>query len=138
MKESDIQREVLYTLSKIPNSKIQRINNTPIYDPKSGKHRMMNSRYQDYGVSDIFLLYKGIHFAIEVKTPKEYKYIMKNYDEIRNGFFSHKSQNSTERKKARYQSQMIYIEDIIKCGGHGFFTCNDRHALEEVKQFFKK
>ena len=133
MKESIVQKEILETLYKIPDSKVLRINNTPIFDPKLNRFRKSNNRFQPDGISDIFFFYKGQVFFIEVKTPKEFKYLMRNYDEIKNGNWKLRSGNSTVEKKRRLQNQIIFIDEMTKLGFKGFFTCDSRDTLEKVK-----
>lgn len=133
MKESEIQREILEILYKIPNSIVLRNNNSPIYDPKTDRFRKLNRRFQPYGVPDIFFFYDKKTYGIEVKTPKEYKYLINNFDEIKNGFYSHKSTNSTEKKKARMQAQILFLERMESVGHIGFFTCNARECLLKIK-----
>lgn len=133
MKESIAQREILETLYQIPKSIVLRNNNTPIFDPKLEKFRKFNSKFQPPGVSDIFFIFKGKFWAIEVKTFESYKYLMNHYDEVRNGFFSHKSRNSTEKKKARLQAQINFIENVKRASGGGFFTFGVEDCREKLK-----
>ena len=131
MKESIIQRSILEYLFRI--GLVIRYNNAPVFDPKLKRFRQANSKFQPYGVSDIFFFSNGGFFAFEVKTEKEYKYLMKNYEEIRNGFFSHKSKNSTEKKKARLQSQILFLESFRKQGGIGDFVFNLKMVAKIIK-----
>ena len=130
--ESTIQSEILNYL--FLKGLVFRYNNTPVFDPKLKRFRKINAKFQPYGLSDIFFFQNNISYAIEVKKVSEYKYLMKNYDDIRNGFYSHKSKNSTEKKKARLQSQILFLEDFREhSGGVGEFVCSLEMVLSIIK-----
>jgi hypothetical protein len=53
--------------------------------------------------------------APEVKTEKEYDYIMKHYDELRD-------YNGTDKKKNHYKQQIKFCEQVTKQGGKAGFV----------------
>ncbi|MGL5614513.1 VRR-NUC domain-containing protein [Cetobacterium sp.] len=71
MKESEIQSSIIDYLQILENKgKIffQRINNTPVYDPKYKQFRSM-PKGSKKGFPDILVIKAGKTIGIEVKTP---------------------------------------------------------------------
>lgn len=68
--EGSAQSAILdYLLLEMALSKlfVQRINNAPIYDAKTGKYRSL-SKSQHKGFPDVYVLYKGKSIFLEVKS----------------------------------------------------------------------
>lgn len=85
------------------------------FDTKRGIFRKQVSRFAINGNSDIagFLPGKGLY--IEVKTPKEYRYLFKHYEAIK-GF------TGECKKKNHLKEQIDFIERAQASGNAAFFA----------------
>lgn len=89
MKESEIQSGIinyLEILEKMGKLTFQRINNTPIYDPRSQRFRSM-AKGTKKGFPDILVLISGKAIGFEVKTVTGRQ--SKEQKEIENKFKQH-------------------------------------------------
>ena len=91
---------------------------------KNGAMRKHKSKFIKKGVSDIQFMYQGKFYVFEVKTPKEYKFVMKNIAEI-----SRTPRVLLYEKKAHLKDQFDYITGIRNNGGIGDFVC----SVDQVK-----
>ena len=129
--ESIIQIEILNYLSRVPNSIVIRNNNAPLYDRKRECYRKPSRLYCPNGISDITFYYSGKAYAIEVKTEKEYKFVVKHYDRLLNGF-------AKTKKDVHIQNQILFIESVKRTGNAGFFTCSLDDCINKMGKDFKK
>jgi len=70
LKEKDIESLILDYLKVIPQSRFWKNNTTGIFDPATGKMRLLNGRHHAKGAADILGVINGRFVAIEVKRPK--------------------------------------------------------------------
>lgn len=127
--EKGIQNSILDYLQFVPGRFWQN-DNTGIYDPVRGIYLTPNKKYKPDGVSDILGYYKSGRFtAIEVKDPEDYKYLMKNYEKLKSSLWY-----PDEKRQLHLQNQILFIEDVVKKGGIGFFAC----SIDMVKEYFDK
>ncbi len=121
LKETDIQAMVLNYFRRI-GVMAWRNNNTAVYDPKIKRFRRFTGLR---GVGDIIGITREARFvSIEVKTEKEYKYIKKHYDRLKNDFHA-----SHEKRKIHFQEQILFIEEIKKRGGCACFASGIDHVF---------
>ena len=109
---------------------IWRNNNGATFDPTTRGFRRPSIGAKN-GISDILgCLQCGKILAIEVKTPEKHRYIKKHYDELRYGVFDPKKPS----EKKRLQDQIIFIENVLRCGGHAGFAS----SLEDVDYILRQ
>ena len=68
--------------------------------------------------------------AIEVKTPKVYKHLCKNYEALR-------TYSGSSRQKNHLRDQIEFVESIKKAGGLGMFACSInqvKNQLDHIKK----
>lgn len=127
-KEKDIENAILNYLEYLPECFAWKNQSIGVFDPAKQIHRKSKNRFHLVGVSDILGLCKGKFLAIEVKDEKEYKYLMKYYDEIKSGRYT-----TNIKKKDHLRNQIIYIEKVKISGGIGFFACSIKQVQEVLK-----
>ncbi len=86
---------------------------------KNGVMRKHKSKFIKKGVSDILYLSSGTFYAFEVKTPGEYKYILKHLEKIRATIPS-----QLNEKQLHIWEQEEYLQGIRVNGGVGSFVCS--------------
>jgi len=113
LKESVIQASIVAYLKTIKLAYVLNVTTAGIYDPKTKRFRTNKNQK---GTSDILFFNKAKCTAIEVKTEKEYKFVMKHYERLKNIRLC-----KTLRDK-HLHDQILFIEGLKKTGNHGFFT----------------
>ena len=126
-KEKDIENSILQWLSYQREGFYWKNNSVGIYDPKRKAFRLSKNPYFIRGVSDILGIYKGQFCAFEVKTPAEYRHVMKHWERYRIGQITNKGQR-------RLVNQVDFICRIREKGGIAGFVCN----IEMVKELFRE
>lgn len=121
--EKEIENMILEFLERAPGCLFYKNNNVGVYDTQKGIFRKNNSRFIPDGASDLYGSFYSISAYIEVKTPKEYAYIMKNYASLRDYFGDCK-------KKSRYRDQIFFLESNQSMGNIAFFA----ESIERVKE----
>lgn len=82
------------------------------------------------GASDLIGLWKdGRFLSIEVKTKKEYDYVMKHYKRLK---ASKKVIRKPTSKDDHLIEQIRWIEMVRKLGGLGFFSYSAKHTRKEL------
>lgn len=125
--EAEIQDSIMKALSFRKIGFFWRQNNTPVYDEKQGRYRSM-SKFATRGVSDILGVYKGRFIAIEVKTRKAFGWHYGLYKKISAGYMP------KNKNESRAMEQIIFIDNINKNGGLGFFACSLEKVLEKLDE----
>lgn len=92
----------------------------PIRTPSGTVMIPFQGEFYRKGMSDIIFLYKGKSFAFEVKTEKEYKWVVKHRDRLR------KSARNllTKKRDIHVREQIDFIEGFKHSGNYGDFVCN--------------
>lgn len=124
--ESSIEEAILVYLNYVVGAFAWKNPTAGYYDSKIGKFRKQKSKFAINGGSDILLSYKNVQ-AIEVKTPKEYAYLMKHYEELRNYI-------GPCKKKNHLRDQIFFIEQINKTGNVAFFADSVERVREKLKE----
>lgn len=127
-KETAIQSSIVDALKKMPYSVVIRINNIGIFDDKK---KIRRKSVNPQGISDLLYIFKGRSVFIEVKSEKEYKYIKKNYDKIKNGLWPVKSRNQ------HYKNQILFIEKSSEKGIPGFFTSTIDDTMKKLSSLWQ-
>ena len=117
LSEKQIETIILNYLSMCRGYLCYKQNNTGIYDPKAKAFRKVQNKFCPPGVSDIYGSYYARSVYIEVKTPEEYDYLLKHYEEIR-------SYVGINKKKNHLKNQIRFIESNASLGCMAFFTCS--------------
>lgn len=125
--EKDIENSILQWLSYLRDGVFFKNHSTGIYDPERKAFRLSKNPYFIRGVSDILGVYKGVFCAFEVKTPAEYRHIMKHWERYRIGQITNKGQR-------RLANQVDFICRIREKGGIAGFV----YSIEMVKELFRK
>lgn len=121
--EKQIETSILAFLEYTPGCSFHKLNNTGIYDPKKGGFRKVVNKYCPKGIADIVGSYNNLIAWIEVKTPEEYKYLMKHYEELR-------CYVGLDKKKNHYRNQIAFIEGKKRVGNIAFFA----DSIDMVKE----
>lgn len=128
--EKPIENLICDYLSKLPGGYVCQIElsgrpvrkgNFTIMIPFKGEHYRV-------GMSDILFFRNGKFYALEVKTPKEHKYIIKHYEKLRDAIPEH-----LNKKQKHLHEQITFIENIKRAGGIGNFVS----CLEDVKNILQ-
>lgn len=125
--ESQIQSQIIdYLRAKGIRADRQNVGASQ-YTDKNNVTRFV--KFGDKGMSDILgcIPPEGKFLACEVKSEKQYNYVMKNYDRIKRG------QIKTKRDM-HLSNQIQYIEDIKRIGGVGLFACCIENVEDELKR----
>lgn len=131
MSENDIQNSILQYLAIKKIGSFERINNVPVYDAKTKCYRRL-SKYAKKGVCDIIGCYHGQFVGIEVKTPSEYKAVLRTYDKaVVEGIDSYVPKT---KKDEHFLDQIKYINEKNKNGGYCFFTYSLDHAISKLSK----
>lgn len=127
LKESDIEESILIYLDSI-GSVVWKIapSGFVMKDNRGVRMRMHKSPYARRKTLDIFCLYKGKFIAIEVKTEKVYKYIIKHWDKLKREYPLMK-----KGQRKHYAQQVFTVEKINNNGGYAMFAC----SVEQIKAF---
>lgn len=115
LSESQIEELILAHLNFKMRIHAWKVPKAGYYDVKRKIFRKQVSKFARNGVSDISGLLPGKGLFIEVKSEKDYRYIMKHYEELKNYF------GSCE-KKNHFKEQIQFIEDVKTSGNIGFFA----------------
>ena len=113
MKESDIQASIVAYLKTIKLGYVLAVSTTGIFDPIKKQFRTNKNQK---GTSDILLFNRGKCTAIEVKIKKEYDFVVKHYERLRNI-----SLCKTVRDH-HLHDQILFIEGLKRSGNAGFFS----------------
>jgi len=132
MTEKQIENQILHYLNYLPKCTAEKVNNIGVYDPKKQTYRTFKNKYCMRGVSDISGTFRGKSLRIEVKTPDEYKYIMKHYDELSSGIFT-----KNVKKKQHFNDQIRYLNRHSKAGAIAFFASSVDQVKEELAKWQK-
>ena len=124
--EKQIETIILNHLSVTKGCVFLKLNNTGIYDTKLKKFRTLQNKFTPKGVPDIFGSYYNIAAWIEVKTPTEYAYLVKHYDELR-------SYMGVTPRKNHFKNQIQFIEHRRKIGDIAFFACSWAMVKEKLE-----
>lgn len=128
IKESQVELLILNFLNYRKGFRVYKIKNIGVYDSKKNVFRKPVHPYTPKGMSDLAGNYNGRSLYIEVKTPKEYKYLMKHYEEI-------KAFCGVCKKKNHLQNQIKFIEDNLKDGCIAFFSDGIETTVRELAKF---
>lgn len=108
----------MYALDSLQGGRVLRFRNNPLIRTIGGREVPIrrHNRFSPKGVSDVIFLFKGTSYWIEIKRESEYKWIIKNYDRLKEGI-------PKNPRESHAQDQIRFIEDIKnRTGNHGFFT----------------
>ncbi len=98
-----------------------------IFDPVKKIYRKPKQEGSAKGSPDILGVgLNGRSLGIEVKDEKEYAYIMRHYEMLRDHVHSCK-------KKIHYQEQILFIERLRREGGVAFFTDGIETTRRELR-----
>lgn len=88
-----------------------------VFDEKKSSYRASKSKFNLRGTSDILGVINGTGtiLAIEMKTSEELTYITKHWNSLRDKY-------QATKKKAHYQRQILFVENVRKAGGIAFFS----------------
>jgi penicillin-binding protein-related factor A (putative recombinase) len=125
--EKQIENSILNYLEFLPECFTWKNQSAGTFDPKKGVFRLSKNKHHINGVSDILGIVRGRFLAIEVKDEKEYKYVIKHYDEIKSGRYT-----TNVKKKDHLKNQIDFIENIKAQGGIGFFASSIKQVQEEL------
>ena len=116
--ETLIMHDIIDWLNYQPWCLAKRVNPGARYDPKVKRWIKPKAQYSPPGIVDIdgVLAPDGKTLFIEVKTPKEYQYVIKHYDRIKTGIWDKKD------KRRILQNQIIFMEERVKLGAIAFFS----------------
>ena len=125
MKESEIEDQILKHLDTL-GGVVWKIAPAGFVfkDKTSFKMRMHKSPFARRKTLDIFFLYQGIFYALEVKTEKEFNYIHKHWNKLKADY-----PLKTKGNRKHYAEQILTVEKINKSGGVSMFVC----SVEQVK-----
>lgn len=113
MKESVIQASIVAYLKTIKLGYVLNVTTAGIYDPKTKKFRTNKNQK---GTSDILFFNRGKCTAIEVKIKKEYDFVMKHYDRLKNIKLCRTARDH------HLHDQILFIEGLKRSGNAGFFS----------------
>jgi hypothetical protein len=119
--EKKVENEILFYLDSRGLFPIK-LENQGTFDPVKKIYRGNRSKYKRKGMSDIYFTYYGKPVFIEVKTPKNFKYIVKHYEELENGLIPSQS---------RITDQINFMKEIEKRGGFAYF-CDSAERAEKI------
>lgn len=128
LSEKQIETQNLTYLNMCRGFLCYKLNNTGIYDPKLKDFRKVQNKFIPKGPSDIFGTYYSRSVYIEVKTPKEYAYLIKHYEELRKYVGKSKAKN-------HLKDQIRFIESNSALGCIAFFTCSLDMTKAKIKEF---
>lgn len=123
--EKEIENTILEFLERSPGCLFYKNNNGGVYDTQKAIFRKNQSRFIPNGASDLYGSFYSIASFTEVKTPKEYTYIMKNYGRLK-GYFG------DCKKQSRYRDQIFFIETNRSQGNIAFFAESVDRVKEEL------
>lgn len=131
--EEQITESICKYLSLFGGAQINRIAPSGFFKKnsfsKSGVMIKHKSKFVQRGVADILFWYKKKFIALEVKVPKEYNYICKNYLRI-----SKSIPDMLSKKDFHILEQIEYLEGIRRNGFVGEFVC----SLEQVRKILER
>jgi len=129
LSESDIEESILIYLDSIPNTIVRKIapSGYLIKDRRGTRMIQHKSPFTRRKMLDIFFLYRGLYFELEVKTEKEFIYINKHWNKLKKEYLTSKG------KRKHYAQQIFTIENINRCGGVSMFV----YSVEQVKNLIK-
>ena len=124
LNEKDIQKTVMAFLDTLRDGYFWENFSTgiPDKDKETGRRFTRNLPARSRKVPDILGILKGRGCAIEMKSPDEYKFLIKHYDRLKIGPLK------TKRDK-HLAGQIDFIETYRAKGGLAGFAC----SLEQVK-----
>ena len=128
-KESIIETQILRYLDTLGGYAIK-LAPTGYFDTKRKVFRKHTSVFANRKKLDILFYYKGTTWNFEVKTPTEYKYIMKHYAKLSDPVIL----LNGNKKQVHLHEQIIALDRIRESGNYAFFTYSAMH----VKQLFLK
>ena len=128
LSEKQIETIILTYLAMSRGYLCYKNNNVGIYDEKAKAFRKVANKYCPPGVSDIYGSYYARAVYIEVKTPIEYQYLVKHYEELRSYF-------GVSKKKNHLKNQIRFIETNASLGCIAFFTCSLEMTKEKLSEF---
>lgn len=130
--EADIQKSILIALQVSRIGYFWRNNNVGVFDKAKNIYRKPSSQFAPKGVSDILGVHKGKFVAIEVKSEKQFAYVerlIERTSERGIRLYLPKSKN-----EVHLIEQIVFLENIKKQGGIGFFTYSVTHALAKLRE----
>jgi len=117
--ETELQKTIIKWLDYLPNGFFWEHYTTgiPCYNPRTKARYNRPLPERSRFTSDILGIYKAKFCAIEVKTVKEYKFVIKHYARLLTGPLKTK-------RDIHLNGQIAFIENIKLKGGIGGFVCD--------------
>ena len=126
-KESLIEEEILYFLNSINDSFFWKTAGAGYFD--GSVMRKHASKFVVSGVSDIIGLYKGVFYALEVKTPITIKF----YETHKERLEKTPTWFLKSKREKHFKRQIEFQKKIKTLGGKSFFVS----SIEEVKKYLE-
>ena len=131
--ESEVQRGIIDYLELLQIFWWRQNSGMATYKDKNKGIRRV--KYGTTGASDLGCIaggnatnnVRGKYVAIEVKTPSEHRFLLKNYERIKSGVIRTKRDN-------HLFNQIGFVENVKDHGGIGFFAS----SISDVEKEFKK
>lgn len=101
-----------------------KVDNTGIYNPRRKTFMTNSNPYKRKGTPDVFFFWKDRIYFMEVKTPDELGYIVRNYSKLENGM---------TQSKLNITNQISFLKTIQSKGQIGFF-CDTVDRLRIVME----
>lgn len=124
IKESDSKEEITAWLEIKRLIYIRNNTGEAPYQNKDGTYRRV--KFGCPGMSDIQFWYRKRTVWCEVKSPKEYKYVMKHFDRIASG------QKLKTKKDIHLLEQINFILNMRENGCLGFFASSSMEVEKEL------
>ena len=129
LSEKKIERQILDYFNRQKGCKLYKLNNVGIWDETKKIHRKLTNPHTPKGLPDIFGSFYSRATYIEVKTPDEYQYLARHYDELRKYF-------GPSKKKTHLREQIHFIEDNQKQENIAFFADSIARVKSELLRVY--
>jgi Holliday junction resolvase len=117
-------------LNKMKIGSFERVSNLPAYDKRINSYRRP-SKYSKKGMCDIIGCLDGRFIGIEVKTRREFEWVLRFWIRVKRSDSIDKFK-PTNKKEDHVLNQIKYIADKNSNGAFCFFTYSLEHTLKKL------
>jgi len=103
------------------------------FNQKKWFYQKNKSNFIRNWISDITVLYKWIHIAIEVKKPSEMSFFDRTISDLRVRCAKAQMDWTNPKKYLHAIEQKEFLNDVIKNWGVWFFACSLEQVIEKLK-----